>query len=60
MKWWEGEGQTAPSIRDADREDARREQRDWQDANDTMSFDELKDLGIPRFFPVKPKEPTDE
>ena len=53
MKWWEGEGISAPSIREADREDARREQRDWERANETKSFDELKDLGIPRLFPRK-------
>ena len=57
MKWWEGEGVSAPSIREADREDARREQRDWQEANETKSFDELKDLGIPRLFPRKKKKP---
>ena len=48
MNWWEGEGLEATSIQEAQRQDDRRQERDIQEANDTLSYDELKDLGIPR------------
>ena len=48
MNWWEGEGLESNSIQEAQRQDDRRQERDIQEANDTLSYDELKDLGIPR------------
>ena len=48
MNWWEGEGYEGHSIQEAQRQDDRRQERDIQEANDTLSYDELKDLGIPR------------
>ena len=48
MNWWEGEGYEGLSIQEAQRQDDKRQEWDIQEANDTLSYDELKDLGIPR------------
>ena len=46
MMLGEGEGYEGHSIQEAQRQDDRRQERDIQEANDTLSFDELKDLHI--------------
>ena len=38
------------SGREADREDHRREAESWVRANETMTDDELRDLGIPFIY----------
>jgi len=53
MNWWEGEGLSAPSIQEAQRRDDQQEYLAWVTANETLSLDECRDLGIPRLYPVR-------
>ena len=48
MMLGEGEGYEGLSIQEAQRQDDKRQERDIQEANESLSHDELKDLGIPR------------
>ena len=45
MMLGEGEGYEGLSIREAQRQDDRRQHRDWIEANESLSCDEIKDLG---------------